>query len=104
MHAPCVLLHFFLYHCRLRTSRKLWNVTERHAAVSADCFSYTLGPDLLVVLTNRGSNLGNATKACSVVLPSSSQLLHKGLAAVQDVLDFTQVCVCVRVCVASVCV
>jgi len=77
--------------CRLRTSRKLWNVTERSETVTADCYSYTLGADTLVVLTNRGSNLGNATKTCSMVLPENSQLLAKGLTSLQDVLDATQV-------------
>jgi hypothetical protein len=77
---------------RLRTSRKLWNITERHEAVTEDCYSYTLGTDMLVVLTNRGSNLGNATKKCSIALPASSMLLQRGVAALQDVLDFSQVC------------
>jgi hypothetical protein len=77
--------------CRLRTSRNLWNITERQETVTEDCYSYTVGADVLVVLTNRGSNLGNATKTCSVQLPASSQLMRKGLAALQDVLDFNQV-------------
>lgn len=47
---------------------------------------------MLVVLTNRGSNLGNATKTCSIALPPSSRLLQKGVAALQDILDFSQVC------------
>lgn len=76
---------------RLRTARKLWNVTERHETVTADCYSYTLGPDLLVVMTNRGSNLGNATKTCSVKIPEGSQLMLKGIINLQDVLDSTQV-------------
>lgn len=77
--------------CRLRTSRNLWNITERQETVTEDCYSYTVGADVLVVLTNRGSNLGNATKTCSVQLPASSQLMRKGLASLQDVLDFNQV-------------
>jgi hypothetical protein len=76
---------------RLRTSRKLWNITERDESVTEDCYSYTIGSDLLVVLTNRGSNLGNATKTCSITLPANSPLLRKGLTGVQDVLDFQQV-------------
>lgn len=77
--------------CRLRTSRNLWNITERQEMVTEDCYSYTVGADVLVVLTNRGSNLGNATKTCSLQLPASSQLMRKGLTAMQDVLDFNQV-------------
>lgn len=50
-----------------------------------------MGADVLVVLTNRGSNLGNATKTCSVQLPANSQIMRKGLAGMQDVLDFSQV-------------
>lgn len=80
-----------VFACRLRTSRKLWNITERHETVTEDCYSYTLGADTLVVLTNRGSNLGNATKTCSITLPANSQLMRKGLTGVQDVLDFQQV-------------
>lgn len=100
---PSVRLDLCLLLCRLRTSRKLWNVTERQETVTEDCYSYTIGTDLLVVLTNRGSNLGNATKTCTVTLPASSQLLRKGLTGVQDVLDFQQVrdmgaCCCYRVC------
>lgn len=69
-------------------------MTERPETVTADCYSYSVGPDVLVVTTNRGSSPHNADKSCSVVLPEASQLMRNGLAGLQDVLDFKQVGLC----------
>jgi hypothetical protein len=83
---------------RLRTSRQLWNVTERHANVTSHCYAYTVGPDTLVVTTNRGSGSASSSsparseqQTCDITLPEGSQLLRTGLPGLQDVLDAAQV-------------
>jgi hypothetical protein len=76
---------------RLRTSRQLWNVSERAESVTADCYAYTVGPDALVVTTSRGSSSKVVHDACEVVLEEGSALMRTGLAGMQDVLDFKQV-------------
>lgn len=91
------------HHCpRLRTQHELWRQPHGDVAATADCYAFTRGPQVLVVLTNAGSsrlehggsNSGGSKagqRQCSVVLPEGFSMLRGGLGGVRDVLQGGQV-------------
>lgn len=79
--------------CRLRTSLQLWSQPEVELNATADCYVFSRGPDVLVLLTNRGSSQQVSAETCSVQLTASGSqsLLQGGLSNICDVLSDSKV-------------
>jgi len=79
----------------------IWQLPQDDLNVTSTCYTFSRGPDMLVITTNQGSSkLGSAFKMeagvtdsgtppalhCVVVLPETVTLLDNGLTSMSDVL------------------